>query len=280
MPITFLTDPAPGLDEPTAISFSEVENYNGNTYTADVVLETPWDQRNGVMENILNASLPWPYASSPMVATTGSINPTPEILTSKDGSGNTYLSARLTINFQGEVGMGTGGPGESPVIFYESIEPNAEMLKTNPRSPSGEQLYYWGEFAVDEDAVTDQEAPTKILFGMDYVVKYMKLSSIPGIALTYMDCVNEGSITSPSLGLTFDDETLLWNPPKISRNVTAKLDANTFDMEARWSWRKNGWNKYWRAQSGTFEQIYLLRVGHEPVLIKNFEPVDMTDMLP
>lgn len=287
MPIAWLTGSPVGLVEPHAVAYSEKEDVS-NDVQCSVKLRCPWGDRIATLENILNNLLEWPYMPSgnEIRASSGSINPVPQSATTADGSGNSYPEAEITVNFTRGGGNG-GGPGdETDAIFYETIQGNGEFIKISPKSDTtdfgkGVQVFFWGDEPIGEDAVTEEEAPTKLIMGFDYVVKYLRLTSIPAVALTLIDNCNDASVSSPSLGLTFAAETLLYNAPMITRTVTADPGQNYFDMECRWSWRKNGWNKFWRAKTQSWSsQWYYDYDTSTATQYKNFPPVSMAGMLP
>ena len=279
-----------GLDEPKVLAHSETESWSDGNGSASVSLLVPWAQRYGVFDNILTELLEWPYAPGcGMYASDGTITPygsTTQALA--DGYGYQYEQAQLNINFKSGGDFGQPGGGEDPEALYaETIEPNGEMVKLNPRDRSDRQIFYWGRPGDVEsllnvsDEVTDEEAPTRLIIGFDYVVKWTRLPSIPVAVLDVVDHVNDDTVTSGSLGLTFPAETLLCNAPVISRTVTATGSGSFFSMDIRFSYRKNGWNRYWRAKS----QDYVSMFSYDPDAMTqerylNFPLTDLSDLLP
>ena len=138
MSIAWLTSSPVGLSEPSVIAYSEKETYSSTDVpSASVTLMCPWSQRHGVLANILNNALQWPYATdNPMYAIGGSVLPQPGSKTSADGHGNAYPNAHLEVNFgwmQLDSGGGPGGEGGSSAIYAETLTPNGQMIKLNPK---------------------------------------------------------------------------------------------------------------------------------------------------
>lgn len=284
MPISWLTDPAPELTEPIVEAYSEKETYNESNWTASADLRVPWAQRHAIFDNILSNILEWPYRPGSLLwANNGSISPKPGTRT-EDNSGNpvnVYEWAILNVNFtRGGGDEGSPGDTESQALYYETIEPNGEMLKLNPKDAGNQQRFYWNDAPTVEDAVTEEEAPTRLVVGLDYVIKWVRLASVPASILDIVDHVNDDTVTSGSLGLSFPAETLLANAPVLSRTITSNPSDNFWNLEIRFSRRKEGWNKYWRAKTMAYESMYYIPDGSSAVEYKNYPTYDFSALLP
>lgn len=282
MPITFLTGSPPGIDEPSVLALSEEETYSEDAFTSKCELLCPWDQRHALLSHILDSLLEWPYGPPDNLkyARTGSIVPY-QGKTGADGVGNTYQLAKITVDFKREFGEPLEGGDETRTFYYETLEPNAEMLKINPKDVDGNQKFFWSESMLDTDKVTVEEAPTKLVAGLDYVVKFTRLASVPAAILTITSHVNHESVVSPSLGLTFPAETLMANAPVLSRTITSGVESALWDLEMRYSYRKEGWNKFWRPQTESFVRMYQTNLfGDDPEIYYNFPLADFSDLLP
>lgn len=250
MPITWLTPttPAHGLTEPDELFMSQSETWGNEKVTAQVGLKALWSQRHGIMNNILANAKVWPYHTNGNVfAVSGSISPFEE-KADQDGSGLIYPSATLVVNF--ETLTKSNNPQNPDVtIFSESLEPTAEFLTVPYKD------FKWGSITGKD--LKKEEAPGRLEIGLDYVVTFYNMKVIPSAVLTLIGAVNNGPVTSASLGgLTFASETLLFNPPKIVRNVTAVAAQNRYTITLRFTYRRNGWNQFWRAETGTFSRIF------------------------
>lgn len=281
---TWITGSVDVPPEPVVIAHSEIENYSSDAWTANVLLESLWENRHATIENILVNGLSWPYRpDAGMRAISGSVQSVAGAKTSTSSGLHVYDKARIQVNFQkftNDVGVPGGGEGDA--LYYETIEANGEMLKMPPeqRPVAGEDggwFFSWDE--ASGQVISAEEAPSRLLIGLDYVVKWLGLSSIPVAAINLVDHVNSDEVVSPSLGLTFPIGTLLFNAPVISRTVTSGyLSTNKFDMEARWSYRKDGWNKFFDPKTGTFKKLWLHYYGDDPADPIEFDPFPTSAM--
>lgn len=269
--------------EPEVLAYSEKETYTEEKWDASAQLLVPWDDRHGVFDNILSNFLEWPYrAGSLMWATSGSIEPyAGKVLI--EGGGvvlNTYPKAKLTVNFTR--GGDTGSPGgeeEDVALYFETVEANGEMIKINPKDAQDQQRFYWDSTPTVEQEVTPEEAPSRLIIGFDYVLRWVGLTTIPIAILGITDHVNDDDVASPSLGVTFPEETLLANAPRISRTVTTG-DADKFEMEIRFSYREHGWNQFWNPKTQLYSPQWYIPDGGPAVEYKNYPTYDMSGVLP
>lgn len=285
--MTWLTG-TPGIAEPEAVAYTDGEDI-GTGWTAQVTLRCPWADRHVLFLNIVQNNLLWPYwPESLMRAQGGTIKGVPGVSTAGSADHlNVYSQADIVMNFKRSIGSPVPGGSETnpEAIYFETITPNGEMLKLPPEDTSEKAdvlkkwVFRWGE-AIGADKVTADEAPTRLAIGLDYVVRWSRLSSVPAIVLDMIDHVNSGDVVSPSLGLTFPSETLLSQAPVISRTVTADTDSNFFDVEARWSYRRATWNKFWRVKTGTWEEMWIHPKIEARAVYKNYPLLDMSDILP
>ena len=279
MAVTFLFN-AGELAEPSAVAYTEVENFGEKEWSASVVVMCPWADRQEVRANILNNRCEWPYfPNCRMYAETASIAPMPSVQTGTDGSGNSYPYARITVTYkrnledgeqEGQPGGGASSDGNT-ASYTESLELNGEMLRIPPDD------LFWLEGAsetFDRIPLTQEEAPAKIMLGAEYIFSWKGLSYLPDGLMDKIDHVNSDSVTSELYGYTFAPETLLLNGPRLSRSKSANAEISKIDCELRWSWRKNGWNKFWRCKSETFETIHKVATGGI------FEEGGYTDFIP
>jgi hypothetical protein len=126
----------------------------------------------------------------------------------------------------------------------EDLEPWSEAL-TLPN-----QGLFWGDTRpLPEDAPT-----AKLSRGLTWVYRTKFVQTIPASCLTLVGRVNNVAITSTSLGLVFAEETLLFTPPRI--DIKKFGTARFIDVEYRFMYREDGWNKVWRPTTGIYEFIY------------------------
>lgn len=156
-----------------------------------------------------------------------------------------------------------GTSGDTPefvvdTYYTESLEPTAEFLTLDHK------LYRWE--ANDGDPLTEDEAPGRLMRGMDYVRTKYNQATIPAAALSLVGTVNSAAVspkTTGMSGLTFPAQTLLYQPPTIQRVVTA-AGALAWNITYRFTYKPNwdgatarGWNWFWRAESQAYKQIYI-----------------------
>ena len=274
------------LTEPVALAGSETETPT----EGKVTLRCAWEDRHDIVENIFLNELVWPYwPESQWLPKTFSIKPAPQIRTVAGASAemNTYLLADIEITFgAGNQEFGapsTGAPGggsDIEVVYYETYRPSGEMLKLPP-ALAGKWQFRWGAIKTNSDPLTNEEAPTRLIIGLDYVIRWVGLEEVPEAFFDSVDHVNSNEITT-SAGKTFDPETLLCQSPEISRTVTTAAAEPLWDVEARFSYRKDGWNKFWSPQHAAFREIYVYKPFDDPTgtLYKNHPLADFTQMLP
>lgn len=272
MPIEWLQEGSE-YDQPHEMHGTAVVAFADDKLTADVQLKCPWADRYGILNTILLTPSEWPYLpDAGLYAVSGSIQPftgTPGEFIDGSPSGLSYDEALLAVHFETLDIPESEGPGE---LYSESIEPTAEFL-TIPHTK-----FRWGSGT--GDALEPEEAPGRLEVGLDYVITWQKVATIPAAALSLIGCVNNSDVTSPSLGLTFGAGTLLFNPPKISRTVSLG-GTNYFTMQIRLTYRRNGWNWFWRADklpNPGWDQIYPEGTDTDPYL--NFTPASFTGILP
>lgn len=284
MAITWLTNVGTeGPAEPTVIAYSETDSYDESTWSGSVELECPWEDRYLVSGNILDYGILWPYNPDALMPVVGaSIKAAPNSRTSLVDGVQCYEKARIVLKFSRngpeifEQG-GTEDDGGPPIRYTEEIDVSGEMLRLPPDN------FYWEGTGTEGPFVNvkTDEAPNMPLFGLDYIVKWTKVRSLPITLLTTLNHVNSATIVSNSLGLTFEPQTLLFNPPKISRSVTLISSLDLYDLECRWSYRAQGWNRFYRAQTQAFEQMFIDLPGDAGITeFEPFIPVSFADMLP
>lgn len=266
MSITWLTD-AGSLDEPFEEFGSIKETIGDDNQSASVVLRCPWVDRYAVMDNILANALAYPYRPDDgLGATSGAISPFSTAATA-DGSGLVYEDALLTVNFTSA--KKNDGSNEDIQIFSEAIDPTAEFITV----PADD--FRWGSDTGDK--LKPDEAPGKLLVGLDYVLTYYNMTSIPSAFFTLIDHCNASGVSSTFFGYTFPAETLLYNTPSVSRSTTFS-GTGKMTLKVRFTYKPTTWNKFWRSKTSSYEYMYHKDGGgsHYP----NFPTGDFSGALP
>lgn len=270
--MTWITGSIDGLTESDieVMAGTEDENYSGNGWSASVTLRVPWDKRHALLANILNNRLDWPYRTGLGIRASGVSSVKGIGATNRADNKNVYNKADIAVDFSRVSvggGTGTGAPngGEGSYVYHENIEPNGEMLKLPPSGvwksteegePDVVWQFHWGEDFISP-VVSKDEAPTKLITGLDYVIRWEGLDAVPSQILTVRDHVNEEDVVSAALGITFPAESMLCTAVHIGHSGSSGGESSKFDMEVRWSIRYEGWNKFWNPITGTWQQMYL-----------------------
>jgi hypothetical protein len=239
MPITW-TSSGP---EPVEIHNTRQATYGMSGSSASVSLLCDEDDAAAIVEDMVGNSTPWPYAGPvPLYASTATIVTLGEAGTN-NGSGLAYDQAQINVSYAAL----TPDDDQNPSVFYdEQLQPTCEMLLLPPDG------FYWSSGSADP--LLPEEAPSKLRVGFDYNLTVFNQVTIPAHVLTHPGKVNASSVTSGSLGLTFAAQTLLYNPPLVSRSVSLG-GSNRYTISYRLSYRADTWNKYWRTSTGAFAVI-------------------------
>lgn len=231
----------------------------GSTATRE--FKVPWSLRYDALTEIVESPI-YPYIGSGLRAKTVSIMPYDGIRTAEliPGTGlANYSTARITVEY------GTNAP-ETDDLISEVFEPTAEFITLDPID------FEWS----DMTALKDGEAPGKLLRGLDYVLTIHSTLVIPSAILTLPGNVNDVDITATTLGLTFEAETLLYQPPKVDRTISIN-GSPAWKLVHRFSHRGTGWNKFWRADTQEFDTL-ITKSGGLPY--KNYPLGDFSPLFP
>jgi hypothetical protein len=277
-----------GVAEPIVMSHSEEESNDGAT----VVLRCPWADRHDVVTNIFANAILWPYwPETSWIPTAFSIRGTNGVRTTQAVGApmNEYLTADITLTFgdpdkgQGSGSIGQpGGGSDEEVIYFESFQPSAEMVKLPPYL-AGKWEFRWAASRTLGERLTTEEAPARLIIGLDYVIRWIGLTEVPDAFFDCVSRVNDAEIPT-SVGRDFPIGTLLCQSPIISRTVTNLIaeEETKWDVEARFSYRRDGWNKFWSPIHGEFRSIYKYSpiTENTGILYENFPEADFSGMLP
>jgi hypothetical protein len=151
-----------------------------------------------------------------------------------------YQYAVLTIKYQLKI--------ETPDLISESLDPNGEFLTLDY------SRFAWATKAPnqnDNQVLRENEAPGMPQRTLDYALTFYRVQSLPTWIRNYINTVNDSPVTTKLLGMTFDAETLLFNPPKATRKwkfakfpywqVDLKMSCRPKNKNGR-----GGWNQVWR----------------------------------
>lgn len=247
MPVTYSTVAC------AEVSHSVSENATENGPNARVQLRCAWAVRAALVADIVGNLKEYPRVPGcKAYAQSASVTPAPGGETILDGQGNIYDEAIVTVNYsQLKTGSG-GGDTQNGQLFSESLEPSAEFTTLNHKD------FRWGSATGDE--LEPQEAPGKLQIGMDYVLTRYNVTSIPAAILNNVGTVNASAISSYLLGLNFAAETALLCPVTPNRQIDAS-GTGKWTLPVRFSIKPSGWNRFWRAKTQSYEEIWLADGG-------------------
>lgn len=225
-------------------------------WSASVKLRCNWSERHLLVADIFGNHREYPGLSGfGLQAQSAAIVPEKECYT-ESGQGMVYTTALVTFNYGTKV----------TDLISESLEPTAEFLTLDHKR------FRWG--AAGGDPLLEGEAPGKLLRGMNIVRTLYELPSIPVAVGTSVGKCNSGAYVSTLLGLTFPIETLLYQPPNMDRTIKSD-GAAAWKLTMKFAFKPEGWNKYWRAKTQTYEKIFLVD-GAE---YKSYTPGDFSTLL-
>jgi hypothetical protein len=242
---------------------SPTETRTNNGIEATRILRCDWSDRYDLEAEILAAGgEQYPFRSATgLRARSIAIRPANgEIL---DASGDptmaSYQQALLTVAYR----TPTTGDAEEvgDALISESLEPWTEFYTLDWSK------FRWG--ATDGPPIKENEAPGRLVRGVDYIFTRHESATIPAAAFSLIGKVNVASVTATLLGVTFGAQTLLYKPPTLQRSITTD-GAEAWKIIYRFSYRPEGWNRFWRPETATFVQLYTASGAYDNYLTGDF----------
>ena len=130
------------------------------------------------------------------------------------------------------------------------------------------------------DRLAPNEAPGKLELGCDIKVTLSGVRALPLAALELPGHVNDARVTFPRIGLYFEPETLLFHPPTAERRVLPDF-SEAWRLSYRFSFRAEGWNRYWRQKTQSWDPILVRGAGTEEwTEYKNYPLGDFSLLFP
>jgi hypothetical protein len=248
---------------------SPQEKWQDGRLTATVRLMVPWDSRNLLVADIVGGYQLYPrLPQSGARATGATITPVPNSAAAAlpfMADACNYEYALVTIEY-----VRNESTPETVDLISESLSPTSEFLTLDPKS-----------FRWDKDGnkpLKEGEAPGKLVRGLEYSITQHKVLYIPAACLTLPGCCNNAPYFARLLGLTFPAETLLYSPPHAERKITSNPDDPPYwQLSHSLSFKPDGWNKTWNAETGRYEQLYVARTK---AVYKNHPPASFSGVLP
>jgi hypothetical protein len=223
---------------------------------ASVQLRCAFGDRHALVADVVGNRRQWPKGSGgvPPRAVTAQI--VPEITAPADAGTDPqillYFSALVTVSYTTLIAD----------VFTEEIEPTAEFVTLDSK------LFRWGSGT--GPTLEGEEAPGFLIRGVNFVRKDFFIFSLDPALLSLPGTVNDSTLTPALLdGFTFAAETLLFAPPQISVKMSSTGVAS-FDVTKKWTYKPEGWNKYFRAKTNAYASIFVAG-GSE---FKSYPPAD------
>lgn len=213
--------------------------------SASVTLRCRYSERHALAADICGNRRPWPkgafgitphaaQASIRMAQNAGTANLFTGLITS--------LEALVTVHYS----------TRNEDVITESIEPVAMFV------PLSARRFLWESGQV----VTEDEHPGALVNMINFVRSEMYVQPpLPQSLLDLMGTCNNAPITSSLLqGFVFPEETLLYQPPVITRKISS-VGSQQYDIVKKWTYQPQGWNKYLRSSTGNYERMLIARTG-------------------
>lgn len=206
----------------------------------------PWGQRHSfVRAKIEGTGEIYPYKpQSGAVAMRATIKPfggVDELLL----GGNyltTYEAALITIEYRTRTSLdpqttpGGGGTVGGSTLYSQSLEPNAEMIRLDPKD------FAWK--GPPMRLLEEGQEPSKLIVTFDYVLTLYRRLGVSYLAKELIGHVNDSPILALLIGMNFEPESLLFNPPSVQ--VHSGPDGfKELTVTYRFTYRKPNWNKFW-----------------------------------
>lgn len=248
------------------------EDISEDGINCSVSLHCAANQRHLVARELMSTRHQWPYlpASLAPVATRVKIKLFPSVTTTDvTGQGLVYDMAVLGVTYTTDI----------KDALSEELVPSVRFVRRDHRG------YVWREpnddLDVNEpgDPITEEEAPAVQEFNMVLVRTHydIDLGSMPTNWKKYIGKVHNKTFTSPILQEEFEAGSLRFDTPRVSRTVRTD-EKEQLNLQTRWAYREQGWNKFYRPASDTYEPILRLDDESEDTYVvhNNFPLEDLT----
>ncbi len=229
---------------------------------AQVTLVCDWVDRFLLMADLLSTPRVWPNGGFvvPPKAARATSKPVPAKYNTV-GQACEYDFALVTIEYSHKV----------VDTVSESLEPTAEFITADHRQ------FRWGN--AFGPVLLEGEAPGYLLKSCNLVRTFYNLATLPPDIISLVGNSNAAAYVSASLGVTFPIETLLFQPPSLSRVFTT-TGVSGWTAQTKMSYKPQGWNKFWRGAgalgAGAWEDIWHI---NGTVVYKPYPPASFANYL-
>lgn len=242
------------------------ESFDGVSATGIVQLKVPWASRYAVMMEIVGGKAAWPHPGIYAFGSSAGCRPL-EAAGETAGQSLEYEYALIDFTYKSP-GSGKDDPDDPVNLVSESLEPTVEFLTLDHKR------FIWKS---DLMPLLEKEAPGRQIKGMNLVRTFYNVEPpIPISILNLAGSVNDATVNSTILGLSFPAETLLFNQPSLSRTIKTDGSGLAFNITTKFTYKKEGWNKFWRQKTQIYDEIYDL--DDQANVYKNYPPEDYGDL--
>lgn len=263
------TAPTVNYVELTHPNRSPVESDGDDGFRATRILRCAWEDRHSLVAQLRRAYVvtagtrsfrigdKYPYRSGAFVSAVTGIE---GVGKPSAGSGNTvsYPQADLTVeyterNFDPDGGGGgsdgsDGSGSTAPVVVAEEeIDAAGEFLTLPTKKLAWDILAF--------DPIENAEAPGLLVPILSWSYSFSEDDSIPTSVKDAVGMVNSSSMTSPSLGLSFGAEEVLFHKLRVTRRVFADGSVQS-DVTLLFLIRNHSWNKFFKSGTQEPQPIY------------------------
>lgn len=238
--------------------------FNETNPNATVVLCCAWTDRNSLISDILGNQRILPHATPGLVLRARECTN----LQPRSVDRNTDPSSQMCDwSTEGQALLTFTYDALLEEVASETFEPNATFY------PLDHKLFRWG--SATGDFVRKEESGGFLVKGAIFTRTIFRLETadIPAGLLSYFGKVNDSALVGTVVGLTFPEETLLFEASVFDTKIRADGQRLT-DLSLRWAFREQGWNKFYRPDTNSWESMFIAG-GAE---YKPYEPADMSDL--
>lgn len=257
-----------------AIDFQEntgspTEYFRRDSMTAKQEFIVDWDDRVAfAIELLQNGGQAYRHHGNGFVRAVGvGTRPHPGAI-SADGTTQygRYEKALLSVEYSTPTGGGKEPESDQTgrELYTERIEPSVEFLtlptmKSDASGMISTPLWTWQ----NGDAVTVEQAPGILIKSIAYI---RTVHNVSHLSQEYLDAngkINANKIKARSLGISFPKETLLFSIDGTERTVTTQ-GVGSWAFSFRFTYRPDGWNKFYRWDTNTWQQLKFNGLDYEP----------------
>lgn len=218
--------------------------------TASVILRCAVADIDALVSDLFqnNRAAPFvPHALPPIAKRVGVSYQNLDRTTPTIDQSNNWTDALISVSYGYPEKTDTTSNG---IKVSEEVVPHTQVTELDYRD------FRWA--GQTGDPLRPAEAPGKINVRIGLTRKLYGLSlPIPFSTISLAGSCNQAAYSSPTLGFNFGAETLLYLDPKLDR--TFDLNAGSGDgvnYTQNWMINPNGWNKFYREETNSWEQIY------------------------